>query len=76
MRSSTSDANYIDTPTKRYSGMTVRFAFAVAAFRARNLGDWWGTAVGDAESAAIGKMQDISQGTWKNGRAWAIIWQQ
>ena len=56
---------YIDTPVKRYSsGMTVRLAFAVAAFLEPK---FWlideVLAVGDAEfqKKAIGKMQDISR---------------
>ncbi|RXG24891.1 ABC transporter ATP-binding protein [Leeuwenhoekiella aequorea] len=57
---------YIDTPTKRYSsGMTVRLAFAVAAFlEPEILVVDEVLAVGDAEfqKKAIGKMQDISQG--------------
>ncbi|BAO55729.1 ABC transporter ATP-binding protein [Nonlabens marinus] len=57
---------YIDTPTKRYSsGMTVRLAFAVAAFLEPDiLVVDEVLAVGDAEfqKKAIGKMQDISQG--------------
>tara|TARA_R110000751_G_scaffold90302_1_gene177348 strand:- start:18508 stop:19767 length:1260 start_codon:yes stop_codon:yes gene_type:complete len=57
---------YIDTPTKRYSsGMTVRLAFAVAAFlEPEILVVDEVLAVGDAEfqKRAIGKMQDISQG--------------
>jgi lipopolysaccharide transport system ATP-binding protein len=55
---------YIDTPTKRYSsGMTVRLAFAVAAFlEPEILVVDEVLAVGDAEfqRKAIGKMQDIS----------------
>ena len=57
---------YIDTPVKRYSsGMTVRLAFAVAAFlepEIRIIDEV--LAVGDAEfqKKAIGKMQDISKG--------------
>lgn len=55
---------YIDTPTKRYSsGMTVRLAFAVAAFlEPEILVVDEVLAVGDAEfqKKAIGKMQDIS----------------
>jgi len=55
---------YIDTPTKRYSsGMTVRLAFAVAAFLEPDiLVVDEVLAVGDAEfqKKAIGKMQDIS----------------
>jgi lipopolysaccharide transport system ATP-binding protein len=57
---------YIDTPTKRYSsGMTVRLAFAVAAFlEPEILVVDEVLAVGDAEfqKKAIGKMQDISRG--------------
>ncbi|MBK0371250.1 ABC transporter ATP-binding protein [Flavobacterium agrisoli] len=57
---------YIDTPTKRYSsGMTVRLAFAVAAFlEPEILVVDEVLAVGDAEfqKKAIGKMQDISKG--------------
>jgi len=57
---------YIDTPTKRYSsGMTVRLAFAVAAFlEPEILVIDEVLAVGDAEfqKKAIGKMQDISRG--------------
>ncbi len=57
---------YIDTPTKRYSsGMTVRLAFAVAAFlEPEILIIDEVLAVGDAEfqKKAIGKMQDISKG--------------
>jgi lipopolysaccharide transport system ATP-binding protein len=60
---------YIDTPVKRYSsGMTVRLAFAVAAFlEPEILVIDEVLAVGDAEfqKKAIGKMQDISQ---KGGR--------
>ena len=56
---------YIDTPTKRYSsGMTVRLAFAVAAFlEPEILVVDEVLAVGDAEfqKKAIGKMQDISR---------------
>lgn len=56
---------YIDTPTKRYSsGMTVRLAFAVAAFlEPEILIVDEVLAVGDAEfqKKAIGKMQDISR---------------
>ncbi|WP_282073736.1 polysaccharide ABC transporter ATP-binding protein [Polaribacter atrinae] len=55
---------YIDTPTKRYSsGMTVRLAFAVAAFLEPDILIIDEVlAVGDAEfqKKAIGKMQDIS----------------
>lgn len=55
---------YIDTPVKRYSsGMTVRLAFAVAAFlEPEILIIDEVLAVGDAEfqKKAIGKMQDIS----------------
>ncbi|MFT6127575.1 MAG: lipopolysaccharide transport system ATP-binding protein [Flavobacteriaceae bacterium] len=55
---------YIDTPVKRYSsGMTVRLAFAVAAFLEPDiLVIDEVLAVGDAEfqKKAIGKMQDIS----------------
>ncbi|HMQ45495.1 MAG TPA: ABC transporter ATP-binding protein, partial [Mariniflexile sp.] len=57
---------YIDTPVKRYSsGMTVRLAFAVAAFlEPEILIIDEVLAVGDAEfqKKAIGKMQDISRG--------------
>lgn len=57
---------YIDTPTKRYSsGMTVRLAFAVAAFlEPEILVIDEVLAVGDAEfqKKAIGKMQDIAKG--------------
>ncbi|MFK7030556.1 ABC transporter ATP-binding protein [Flavobacterium oreochromis] len=57
---------YIDTPTKRYSsGMTVRLAFAVAAFlEPEILVVDEVLAVGDAEfqRKAIGKIQDISHG--------------
>jgi len=57
---------YIDTPTKRYSsGMTVRLAFAVAAFlEPEILIIDEVLAVGDAEfqKKALGKMQDISKG--------------
>lgn len=57
---------YIDTPVKRYSsGMTVRLAFAVAAFLEPDiLVIDEVLAVGDAEfqKKAIGKMQDISRG--------------
>jgi len=57
---------YIDTPVKRYSsGMTVRLAFAVAAFlEPEILVIDEVLAVGDAEfqKKAIGKMHDISQG--------------
>jgi lipopolysaccharide transport system ATP-binding protein len=60
---------YIDTPVKRYSsGMTVRLAFAVAAFlEPEILIVDEVLAVGDAEfqKKAIGKMQDISR---KGGR--------
>jgi len=56
---------YIDTPAKRYSsGMTVRLAFAVAAFlEPEILVVDEVLAVGDAEfqKKAIGKMQDISR---------------
>lgn len=56
---------YIDTPVKRYSsGMTVRLAFAVAAFlEPEILVIDEVLAVGDADfqKKAIGKMQDISQ---------------
>ncbi|WP_339887745.1 ABC transporter ATP-binding protein [uncultured Flavobacterium sp.] len=56
---------YIDTPTKRYSsGMTVRLAFAVAAFlEPEILVVDEVLAVGDAEfqKKAIGKMQSISR---------------
>lgn len=57
---------YIDTPVKRYSsGMTVRLAFAVAAFlEPEILVVDEVLAVGDAEfqKKAIGKMKDISRG--------------
>ena len=57
---------YIDTPVKRYSsGMTVRLAFAVAAFlEPEILIVDEVLSVGDAEfqKKAIGKMQDISSG--------------
>ncbi|AUS04141.1 polysaccharide ABC transporter ATP-binding protein [Pseudotamlana carrageenivorans] len=57
---------YIDTPVKRYSsGMTVRLAFAVAAFlEPEILVIDEVLAVGDAEfqKKAIGKMQDIAEG--------------
>lgn len=57
---------FIDTPVKRYSsGMTVRLAFAVAAFlEPEILVIDEVLAVGDAEfqKKAIGKMQDISKG--------------
>ncbi|WET01224.1 ABC transporter ATP-binding protein [Flavobacterium sp. YJ01] len=57
---------YIDTPVKRYSsGMTVRLAFAVAAFlEPEILVIDEVLAVGDAEfqKKAIGKMRDISKG--------------
>lgn len=57
---------YIDTPVKRYSsGMTVRLAFAVAAFlEPEILIIDEVLAVGDADfqKKAIGKMQDISRG--------------
>ncbi|MDN3671933.1 ABC transporter ATP-binding protein [Flavobacterium branchiarum] len=57
---------YIDTPVKRYSsGMTVRLAFAVAAFlEPEILVVDEVLAVGDAEfqKKAIGKMQAISRG--------------
>jgi lipopolysaccharide transport system ATP-binding protein len=60
---------YIDTPVKRYSsGMTVRLAFAVAAFlEPEILVIDEVLAVGDADfqKKAIGKMQDISK---KGGR--------
>lgn len=56
---------YIDTPVKRYSsGMTVRLAFAVAAFLEPDILIIDEVlAVGDAEfqKKAIGKMQDISR---------------
>lgn len=56
---------YVDTPVKRYSsGMTVRLAFAVAAFLDPDILIVDEVlAVGDAEfqKKAIGKMQDISQ---------------
>ncbi|GGF08333.1 ABC transporter ATP-binding protein [Flavobacterium limi] len=58
-------SRYIDTPVKRYSsGMTVRLAFAVAAFlEPEILVVDEVLAVGDAEfqKKAIGKMQDISK---------------
>ena len=61
---------YIDTPVKRYSsGMTVRLAFAVAAFLEPDILIVDEVlAVGDAEfqKKAIGKMKDISSGD--NGR--------
>lgn len=57
---------YIDTPVKRYSsGMTVRLAFAVAAFLEPDILIIDEVlAVGDAEfqKKAIGKMKDISIG--------------
>ena len=57
---------YIDTPVQRYSsGMTVRLAFAVAAFLEPDILIIDEVlAVGDAEfqKKAIGKMQDISRG--------------
>ncbi|MDP3945566.1 MAG: ABC transporter ATP-binding protein [Lutibacter sp.] len=57
---------YIDTPVKRYSsGMTVRLAFAVAAFLEPDILIIDEVlAVGDAEfqKKAIGKMQEISAG--------------
>ncbi len=57
---------YINTPVKRYSsGMTVRLAFAVAAFLEPDiLVIDEVLAVGDVEfqKKAIGKMQDISRG--------------
>lgn len=57
---------YIETPVKRYSsGMTVRLAFAVAAFLEPDILIIDEVlAVGDAEfqKKAIGKMQDISRG--------------
>lgn len=57
---------YVDTPVKRYSsGMTVRLAFAVAAFlEPEILIIDEVLAVGDAEfqKKALGKMQDISKG--------------
>ncbi len=57
---------YIDTPVKRYSsGMTVRLAFAVAAFlEPEILVVDEVLAVGDDEfqKKAIGKMQDIAKG--------------
>jgi lipopolysaccharide transport system ATP-binding protein len=57
---------YVNTPVKRYSsGMTVRLAFAVAAFlEPEILVVDEVLAVGDAEfqKKAIGKMQDISRG--------------
>ena len=57
---------YIDTPTKRYSsGMTVRLAFAVAAFLEPDILIIDEVlAVGDAEfqKKAMGKMKDISKG--------------
>ncbi|MBB4803661.1 lipopolysaccharide transport system ATP-binding protein [Flavobacterium nitrogenifigens] len=56
---------YIDTPVKRYSsGMTVRLAFAVAAFlEPEILVVDEVLAVGDADfqKKAIGKMQDVSK---------------
>jgi lipopolysaccharide transport system ATP-binding protein len=59
-------ARYIDTPVKRYSsGMTVRLAFAVAAFLEPDiLVIDEVLAVGDAEfqKKAIGKMKEISSG--------------
>ena len=59
-------ARYIDTPVKRYSsGMTVRLAFAVAAFlEPEILVIDEVLAAGDAEfqKKAIGKMKDISKG--------------
>ncbi|MCO6500408.1 MAG: ATP-binding cassette domain-containing protein [Vicingus serpentipes] len=58
---------YIDTPVKRYSsGMTVRLAFAVAAFLEPDILIVDEVlAVGDAEfqKKAIGKMKEISSGT-------------
>lgn len=58
---------YIDTPVKRYSsGMTVRLGFAIAAhLEPEILVVDEVLAVGDAEfqKKAIGKMQDISQGS-------------
>lgn len=61
---------YIDTPVKRYSsGMTVRLAFAVAAFLEPDILIVDEVlAVGDAEfqKKAIGKMKEISDGD--NGR--------
>ncbi|NLP58172.1 ABC transporter ATP-binding protein [Lutibacter sp. B1] len=57
---------YIDTPVKRYSsGMTVRLAFAVAAFLEPDILIIDEVlAVGDAEfqKKAIGKMKEISKG--------------
>ena len=57
---------YIDTPVKRYSsGMTVRLAFAVAAFLEPDILIIDEVlAVGDAEfqKKAIGKMQEITRG--------------
>ncbi len=57
---------YIDTPVKRYSsGMTVRLAFAVAAFLEPDILIVDEVlAVGDAEfqKKAIGKMKEISKG--------------
>ncbi|KRD63881.1 hypothetical protein ASE40_00595 [Flavobacterium sp. Root935] len=57
---------YIDTPVKRYSsGMTVRLAFAVAAFlEPEILIVDEVLAVGDAEfqKKAVGKMQEIAKG--------------
>lgn len=57
---------YIDTPVKRYSsGMTVRLAFAVAAFLEPDILIIDEVlAVGDAEfqDRAIGKMKEISKG--------------
>jgi lipopolysaccharide transport system ATP-binding protein len=61
---------YIDTPVKRYSsGMTVRLAFAVAAFLEPDILIVDEVlAVGDAEfqKKALGKMKEISSGD--NGR--------
>jgi lipopolysaccharide transport system ATP-binding protein len=64
---------YIDTPVKRFSsGMTVRLAFAVAAFlEPEILVIDEVLAVGDAEfqKKAIGKMQNISRGR----RAYGVV---
>jgi lipopolysaccharide transport system ATP-binding protein len=60
-------AKYVDTPVKRYSsGMMVRLGFAIAAhLEPEILVVDEVLAVGDAEfqKKAIGKMQDISQGS-------------
>jgi lipopolysaccharide transport system ATP-binding protein len=60
-------ARYVDTPVKRYSsGMKVRLAFAVAAhLEPEILIVDEVLAVGDAafQQRAIGKMQEVSQGT-------------